>query len=86
MNITKAHGMLGHGGKDSARLMVKHMGWIIARGKMKPYIHCAKSKSKQKNVSKASQSPKATEPGRCVYLDLSKVTVSRNNGLEFELK
>ena len=43
-------------------------------------IHCAKSKARKKNVSKASTSPKATVPGGRVYLDLSVVTVPKSDG------
>ena len=53
---------------------------------MKSCLTCAKAKSKQKNVYKASVSEKADEPGGRIFLDLSKVTVSQLNGLEFELK
>ena len=52
---------------------------------MKPCLHCARSKAKKKNVCKDSKSPKATEPGERVYLDLSNVTVSREDGSDFEI-
>ena len=80
MNITKAHGLLGHVNGDSTRQTAKHLGWIITHGNLKPYIHCAKSKARQKNIYKAYQSPKAAEPGRRVYFDLFKVTVLRSDG------
>ena len=86
MNIIKAHGLLGHVNGDLTQQTAKHLGWIIACGKLKPFIHCARSKDKQKNFCKSSQSPKVIEPGERVYLDLSKVTVSRSNGSELELK
>ena len=72
MNVIKAHGLLGHINKDSTRQTAKHLGWIIARGKLKPFVQCAKLKAKQKNVCKSSQSPKAIEPGGRVYFDLTK--------------
>ena len=46
----------------------------------------AKSKAKQKNVSKESTSKKATEVCKQVYLDLSKVTVPKTDGTAFEIK
>ncbi len=44
------------------------------------------AKAKQKNVTKASTTPKADEPGGRAFLDLSKVTVSKLDGSDFELK
>ena len=83
MNINKAHGLLGHGDENSTRLMAKELGWVITPGKLQPCEHCAKSKAKQKNVTKKSTSvTKADEPGGRVYLDLSKVTVAGDNGVE----
>lgn len=78
--------MLGHGNEDVDRKIAKHLGWSIARGMLPPCVHCAKAKAKQKNVCKASKSPKAESPGERIYLDLSKVTVSRNDGSDYELK
>ena len=86
MNIEKAHRLLGHGDEESTRHTAKQLGWVITRGNMKPCLACAKAKAKQKNISKQSASPKATEPGGRVFLDLSKVTVSRSDGSNFELK
>ncbi len=37
-------------------------------------------------MSKESNTPKVTEPGGRVFLDLSKVTVSRSDGSDFDLK
>ena len=86
LNIDKAHRLLGHGDEESTRHTAKQLGWIITRGNMKPCMACARAKAKQKNICKASTSPKATEPGGRVFLDLSKVTVSRSDGSDFELK
>ena len=52
---------------------------------MKPCKHCAKSKAKQKNVCKESKSQKAEVQCGRVYLDLSKVTVSRDDGTDVDL-
>ena len=86
MNIEKAHRLLGHGDEESTRHTAKQLGWVITRGNMKPCLVCAKAKAKQKNISKQSTSPKAMEPGGRVFLDLYKVTVSRSDGSNFELK
>ena len=45
-----------------------------------------KAKAKQKNVYKASTTPKSMGLGGRIFLDLSKVTVSRSDGSNFELK
>ena len=67
-------------------MTAKKLGWVITPGKLKPCEHCAKSKAKQKNVTKRSDSSaKAEKPGERVYLDLSKVTVAGEKG-EVELK
>jgi hypothetical protein len=77
MNISKAHGLLGHVNEESTRKTAKELGWVLTRGKLKPCLHCAKAKAKQKNVCKASETPKAEKPGERVYLDLSNVTEYR---------
>ena len=85
MNIQKAHNLLGHGNEEATRKSAQQLGWVLTRGKLKPCEHCAKAKSKHKNVCKESTAPKATEPGGRVCLDLSKVTVSRDDGSDFQL-
>ena len=85
MNIQKVHRLLGHGNEDSTRQTAKQLNWIITRGKLKPCEHCAKAKAKHKNVCKESMAKKAEEPGGRIYLDLSKVTVSRDDDSHFEL-
>ena len=85
MNIEKAHRLLGHGDEESTRQTAKHLNWVITRGTLKPCLACAMAKSKQKNISKTSTSEKADKPGGRVFLDLSKVTVSKLDGSEFEL-
>ena len=52
---------------------------------LEPCLHCAKAKAKQKNVCKESTAPKAEVPGGRVYFDLSKATISKRDGSEFEL-
>ena len=50
MNINTAHCLLGHRNEDSVRKTAKEMGWVLTRGNLRPFKHCAKSKAKQKNV------------------------------------
>ena len=85
MNIQKAHRLLGHGDEESMRKTAQELGWILTHGTLKPCLYCAKAKAKQKNVCKESTAPKAKVPGGRVYLDLSKVTVSKSDDSEFEL-
>ena len=85
MNIQKAHELLGHGDEESTRKTAQELGWILTRGTLKPCLYCAKAKAKQKNVCKESTAPKAEVPGGRVYLDLSKVTISKSDDTEFEL-
>ena len=85
MNIIKVHELLSHSNEDSMRQTARHLGWIITHSNLKPCVHCTKSKAKQKNVCRASHPPKAAEHGGMVHLDLSKVTVSRSDGSDFEL-
>ena len=85
MNTDKAHGMLGHGSKESTRQTAKQLERALTRGKMKPCLYCARSKAKQKNVCKDSKPPKTAQPGERVYLDLLKVDVSREDGSNFEM-
>ncbi len=86
MNIDKAHTLLGCGDDESTPQTSKHLNWVIARGTLKPYLACAMAKSKQKNISKTSTLTKAENPGGRVFLDLPKVTVSRLDISDFELK
>ncbi len=62
MNIEKAHRLLGYGDKESTRQTVKHLNWVITRGALEPCLSCTMAKAKQKNVTKASTTPKADEP------------------------
>ena len=68
-----------------AQSVAKYLGWKISNCSMHPCEHCAKAKAKQKNVMKVSKAEKAKQPGKQVYLDLSKVTVSKLDGTEFEI-
>ena len=49
-------------------------------------MHCVKSKAKQKNVAKESKHYKSTKPGERIYLNLSKVTVSKSDGTKFDIQ
>ena len=77
------HCLLGHLHEDAARKAAKYLGWEISRGSMSQCEHCTKAKAKQKNVVKESKAVKAEHPGECIYLDLSKVMVSKSDGTEF---
>eukprot|EP00985_Skeletonema_marinoi_P020006 scaffold11691_cov76-Skeletonema_marinoi.AAC.1 len=85
MNIKRAHEILGHHNEDNTRKIANHLGWRITRGTLPPCIECAKAKAKQKNVRKKGVSQKAEKPGGRIYLDVSKVSVRRKNGGEFNL-
>ena len=85
MNITKAHVVFGHIHEDAVRRMANQMDIKITCGKLVSCKHCAKSKEKQKNVSKESQSKKATEVCEQIYMDLSKVTVPKQDGTTFDI-
>ena len=50
---------------------------------MKPCVHCATSKAKQKNMVKLSESPKAEKPGGRIFLDLCKTRVPKDDGTEY---
>jgi hypothetical protein len=82
MNVHKAHGLLGHIGEEATRLTAKQLGWTITRGALGPCLHCARSKARQKNVTQESGSEKSRKPGERLYLDLSVVTVARDDGEE----
>jgi hypothetical protein len=85
LNIHQAHRLLGHKDEESMRTTGRELGWILTQGTLKPCLHCAKAKAKYQNVYKESTTPKATVPGGRVYLDPSKVTVSKMDGSEFKL-
>ena len=76
---------MGHGCEADTRATAKKLNWVITRGSFGVCLHCAKAKAKQKNVCKASESPKATTPGGRLYLDLSKVTVPTSEGGEYTI-
>ena len=85
MNVQKAHGLLKHLGEEGTRLHAPHLGWTLTRGSLRPCLHCAHSKAKQKNVMQESGSEKSTKPGERLYLDLSVVTVARDDGEEAKI-
>jgi hypothetical protein len=80
MDVTKAHTLLGHGDEESTRQMAKELGWKLTRGKMKPCVHCACAKAKQKNTVKESKAEKAKVVGERAFLDGSSVKVPRRGG------
>ena len=82
IGIQKAHELLGHKSEDNTRAAAKALGWVITRGTMKPCLNCARSKAKQKNVIKKSVNEKSVKPCERLYLDLTKVTVPREDGGE----
>ena len=75
MNIQKAHGLLGHGDKESTRRTAQELGWILTHGILKHCLYCSEAKAKHGNLCKQSTPPKANVPREIVYLDLSKVTI-----------
>ena len=85
INITMAHGVFGQVHKDAARRMANHMHIKLTRGKLAPCKHCAKSKAKQKNASKEIQFNKAAEVCERTYMDLSIVTVPKQDGSTFDI-
>lgn len=85
MSVNKAHELLGHGDEKSTRDTAKQMGWMISRGSLQPCEHCAKAKAKHKNVNKESTADKATKPAERMYLDGTKLTVTKNDGTVIEL-
>ena len=85
MNITKAHGVFGHVHKDAVRRIANHININVTRRKLAQCKHCDKSKAKQKSVSKESHYKKATEVCERIYMDLSKVTVPKQDGTMFNI-
>ena len=75
MNIQKTHELIGHGDEESTRKTALELGWVVSCGRLKPCLHCAKARVKDKNECKESTASKADAPGGRVYLDLSKVNV-----------
>ena len=86
LNIQKAHALLGHGNEEDTRSTAKALGWAITKGTLKPCAACAISKAKQKNVVKKSESIKSKVPGEKCYLDLSKLTVPKSDGKDYEIE
>ena len=85
MNIQKAHRRLGHRDEKSMRTNARELDQILTHSMLKSCLHCANAKAKQENMCKESISSKAEVPGGRVYLNLSKVSVSKIDGSEFEL-
>src|SRR5687767_14166304 len=77
MDANRAHKLLGHTGKATARETAKALGWIISKGQMKPCEACTVAKAKQKSVPKVSYHVKSTRPGERMFLDLYLVKEDR---------
>jgi hypothetical protein len=81
MTIDRAHALLGYGDEQSTRESARALGWVITRGSLKPCVHCAKAKAKQKNTAKVSVSEnKAKKPGERLHVDLSTISVPKPDG------
>ena len=63
---------------------IKALDEITADATLSQYLPspCAVAKAKAKNTSKKSDSPKPTTPCELVHMDISIVTVPRNDGSE----
>jgi len=61
MSVKVAHGKFGHPSEELTRKIAKALGHTMARGNLGPCEDCAISKSKQKNIPKESDMPKATK-------------------------
>ena len=81
MSLKKAHSLLGHINIDATRAIAKVLGWNITRDKVDVCIACALAKAKQKNVCKLSERPKAVVVGGCLFIDLSVLTVPKDQGM-----
>ena len=75
VSVDTSYSLLGHRSIDWVCKTAWELGWVMSHGAMHACEHCAKSKTKQKNVRKASVMEIATTPGHRLYLDLLKVTV-----------
>eukprot|EP00957_Ditylum_brightwellii_P132373 10094246-Ditylum_brightwellii.AAC.1 len=73
LNINKAHGLLGHADEERCRAAAKNLGWVITCGKLNACELCAVGKAHQKNVPKESEHSKSTDPGKCIFLDISTI-------------
>ncbi len=58
MNIQKAHEFLGYDNEESTRKTALELGWILYQGTLKPCLHCAKAKAKQKMCVRKVQLPR----------------------------
>ena len=85
-NITTLHALLGHSNEDANRQSARALGIELSRGSLHACEDCAKAKAKQKNVCKKSLTPKATKAGQRLFDDITKVTVSKSDGDEFNIK
>jgi hypothetical protein len=69
MNITLAHGRLGHMSEESTRKAAKALGWKIIPGSLAPCEDCEIGKGRRKNLLKDTGGPVATLEASRAYLD-----------------
>lgn len=86
ISVQKAHEMFGHLSEDITRNTARALGMELTRGALKTCISCAEAKAKQKNVPKKTYTPKCTIPGERMNLDISTVTVSKQDNTLFRIK
>ena len=81
VDINKYHSMLGHVGEDATRKTAEYFGLKVV-GKMPLCEPCALAKSKQKKVSKETETV-TTKPGEKMYIDVSSVSATSIGGKKF---
>lgn len=74
-----------HRDEESKMTIARELSCILTCYTLKPCLHCAKAKARQKTTCKVSSALHAVGSVGRIYLDLPNVTASKMDGSEFEL-
>jgi hypothetical protein len=73
MPIIKANDLLGHGDQEKMKATAVALGLTICRGGWCRCVHCAKAKTKRKNILKDTDHGKAQKPDGRIFTDFTSV-------------
>ena len=82
MFVNEAHNKLMHTNEETIKLTANRLNWELINANKTECMPCAKGKTKQKKISKITES-KATKIGERLFIDISSVNIESYGGSRY---
>ena len=82
MFVNEAHNKLMHTNEETIKLTANRLNWDLINEKKNECMPCAIGKSKQKKISKLTES-KATKIGERIFVDICSVNIDSYGGSRY---